>query len=78
MSADDFIKILGMLLSSFGPGGAVVLVYAGWVTWQKEKQTGQMLGNLPAEVAAKVSLDQTMTRVVAVLERVTQQLDRKV
>ena len=78
MSADDFIKVLGTLLSAFGPAGALALIYAGWVTWKNEKLTGRMLDNLPNEVAAKTSLAQTLTRVVAVMDRVTQQLDRKV
>ena len=49
MSADDFIKVLGTLLSAFGPAGALALIYAGWVTWKNEKLTGRMLDNLPKD-----------------------------
>ena len=75
MGADDGIKIFSTLLAAFGPVGALVTVYAGWVTYQRERLVAQIAGYIPAEVEAKVTLNATLTKWTSTLERIAAKLD---
>ena len=76
MSADDGVKIFNVLYAAFGPVGVLTICYAGWVTFQREKLLAGIVANMPAQVASQTSIDQTLSRVVAIMERVSNLLDK--